>query len=150
MTRHLFILTLGVSCLSVLCGDAVAQSLQPASTGSGATAFALRLPSVAVGLSANAVQDDATGTATASPSTSIAEGTYLLSSVRHFEDTELLWPSFLTGTRGFDLFNEPLGNPIYFESPFIQTQLRLFYLWHDFPSHGDIGGGQLNVIGAQI
>jgi len=75
---------------------------------------------------------------------------YLLSSKNHTEDFELFWPGFLTGMTAFKNFAEPIGNPLFFESPFINTQLKLLYLWHDFPKQGQIGGGEVNIIAAQI
>ena len=39
---------------------------------------------------------------------------------------------FLTGLPGFEGFHEPVGQPIYFESPFNDTGLRFIYLRHEF------------------
>ncbi len=81
-------------------------------------------------------------------------GSYACSDRNVFGDGEILWPGFLTGMRSStslsERFAEPIGNPIYFESPFIETNMKLFYVWHDFPSNGQIGGGQLNAWAAQI
>ncbi len=80
--------------------------------------------------------------------------TYAISDRNIFGDTEVLWRGFLSGMRSstsiHERFIEPVGNPIYFESPFIETNMKLFYVWHDFPSNGQIGGGQLNAWSAQI
>ncbi|MBW7904259.1 MAG: hypothetical protein LC135_13010 [Phycisphaerae bacterium] len=78
------------------------------------------------------------------------EPTYLLSKERWHNDPEILWPGFLTGMRGFEGFYEPIGSPLYFESPFINTNLRFLYLWHKFPSGSNLGGGDLSVFAAQI
>lgn len=79
---------------------------------------------------------------------------YLISDKNLFDDAEVFWPGFLTGMRSThhfqERFAEPVGNPIYFESPFIETQVKMFYLWHDFPSNSQIGGGQANIWAAQI
>lgn len=37
---------------------------------------------------------------------------------------------FLTGLRGFEDFHEPVGQPLYFESPFNDTGIRALYLKH--------------------
>ncbi len=83
-----------------------------------------------------------------------APSSYLISDKNLFEGYEGPWTGFLTGMRATtnlrDRFADTVGNPIYFENPFIETSLDLFYLWHDFPSNGQIGGGQLNVWAAQI
>ncbi len=78
------------------------------------------------------------------------DATFLLSHDLAHGEPEVLWPGFLSGLRGFEHFYEPLGNPLYFESPFNSTQLRLLYLHHDFPNRSQIGGGDLNVYAAQI
>lgn len=78
------------------------------------------------------------------------DATFLLGSARIHDDPTILWPGLLNGLRGFEHFYEPIGNPIYFESPFNNTSLRLFYLYHDFPDGSQIGGGELNVFAAQV
>ncbi|MCP4594696.1 MAG: hypothetical protein GY842_28520 [bacterium] len=78
---------------------------------------------------------------------------YLLSSEPLFGDTEILWPGFLTGMRSKHSFHkkfaQPLGNPLYFESPFIETNVRLLYLWHDFSTASQLAGGEANIVAAQ-
>ncbi|MBK8914566.1 MAG: hypothetical protein IPM64_08185 [Phycisphaerales bacterium] len=75
--------------------------------------------------------------------------TFLLSrGLAHGEPT-VLWPGLLSGLRGFEHFYEPVGNPLYFESPFVSSQLRFLYLWHQFPDGSQIGGGDLSVFAAQ-
>jgi hypothetical protein len=78
------------------------------------------------------------------------KASFLLSNERFHSDPEVLWPGFLSGLRGFDHFYAPVGNPLYFESPFNTTELRLLYLYHIFPRSSQIGGGNLNVWAAQI
>ena len=50
---------------------------------------------------------------------------YLFTDTNLFGDPEILWPGFLTGmratTRMHERCAEPVGSPIYFESPFIDT-----------------------------
>lgn len=76
--------------------------------------------------------------------------TFLISRDRIHSDPELLWPGFLNGLRGFEHFYEPVGNPLYFESPFNSSGLRLLYLWHRFPKGSQLGGGDLSVFAAQV
>ncbi len=61
-----------------------------------------------------------------------------------------MWPGFLTGLPGYDDFVMPVGNFIYFEDPFITTDLRLAYVYHDIPDDSVLRGGQIHVIAAQI
>lgn len=56
---------------------------------------------------------------------------------------------FLTGLRGFEKFHEPLGQPIYFESPFNDTGLRFLYLRHNFSDQSTLQGGNVTVYAAQ-
>jgi len=76
-------------------------------------------------------------------------GTFLLSAERLHDDGEILWPGFLSGLRGFEGFYEPVGMPLYFESPFNNTSIRMIYIHHDFPSGSPIMGGDLNVYAVQ-
>lgn len=75
--------------------------------------------------------------------------TYLLARDPLHNDPTILWDGFLNGLRGFEHFYEPVGNPLYFESPFNTSGLRLLYLYHDFPDGSQIGGGSLNVFAMQ-
>ncbi|MGE3180715.1 MAG: hypothetical protein AB7N71_03730 [Phycisphaerae bacterium] len=86
-------------------------------------------------------------TLTAFPS---ERATYALSRKPWHDDHEILWPGFLSGMRGFEHFYEPVGNPLYFESPFINSSLRLLYLHHDCPNRSQLGGGDVNIYAAQI
>ena len=56
---------------------------------------------------------------------------------------------FLTGLRGYEKFHEPLGQPIYFESPFNDTGLRFLYLKHDFSNGSALQGGDVTVYAVQ-
>ena len=56
---------------------------------------------------------------------------------------------FLTGLRGFEAFHEPLGQPIYFESPFNDTGLRALYLKHNFSDQSTLQGGDVTIYALQ-
>jgi hypothetical protein len=58
-------------------------------------------------------------------------------------------PGFLNGLQGFEKFHEPLGQPIYFESPFNSSELRAIYLKHDFSDQSALGGGGVTVYALQ-
>ncbi|QQS07860.1 MAG: hypothetical protein IPK69_07525 [Phycisphaerales bacterium] len=57
---------------------------------------------------------------------------------------------FITGLRGFSHFYEPIGNPIYFESPFNYTGARFIYLHHSFADDSQLAGGELSVYALQL
>lgn len=59
-------------------------------------------------------------------------------------------PGFLTGLPGYEDFVMPVGTFIYFEDPFITTDLRLEYVYHDIPDGSVVDGGQVQVVAAQI
>lgn len=61
-----------------------------------------------------------------------------------------MWPGFLTGLPGYEDFIMPVGFFIYFEDPFITTDLRLAYVYHDIPDSSVLRGGQVQVVAAQI
>jgi hypothetical protein len=56
---------------------------------------------------------------------------------------------FLTGLRGFEDFHEPVGQPLYFESPFNDTGIRALYLKHYFSRNSALQGGQVEVYALQ-
>jgi len=60
------------------------------------------------------------------------------------------WPGFLTGLSGYENFIMPVGMPVYFEDPFITTDLRLLYIYHTIPNRSVLRGGQVHVAAAQI
>ncbi|MCC6675965.1 MAG: hypothetical protein IT436_02360 [Phycisphaerales bacterium] len=64
-------------------------------------------------------------------------------------DTKVLWDGFLNGLRGFEQFYNPVGNPLYFETPFNNSELRFLYLHHDFPDDSVLQGGDVNVYAMQ-
>lgn len=61
-----------------------------------------------------------------------------------------MWPGFLTGLPGYEDFVMPVGFFMYFEDPFITTDLRLMYVYHDIPNGSALRGGQVHAIAAQI
>lgn len=65
------------------------------------------------------------------------------------DDPEVLWPGFLNGLRGFEHFYNPIGNPLYFETPLNNTSVRLLYLHHEFADGSPLQGGDLDVVAAQ-
>lgn len=75
--------------------------------------------------------------------------TYAFGGGRAHSEPEVLWPGFLNGLRGFEHFYEPIGNPIYFESPTNVSGLRALYLYHKFPEDSTIDGGHLSVYALQ-
>ncbi len=60
------------------------------------------------------------------------------------------WPGFLTGMSGYEDFVMPVGMPMYFEDPFITTDLRFLYMHHKIPGGSALGGGQVQVAAVQI
>ncbi len=62
----------------------------------------------------------------------------------------ILWDGFLWGDRHFKDFPRPVGMPMYFEDPFINTDLRLIYVWHGIPGGSELRGGEVQVFAAQI
>jgi len=60
------------------------------------------------------------------------------------------WSGFLTGLGGYDQFIMPVGMPVYFEDPFITTDLRLIYIYHGIPDGSALRGGQVHLAAAQI
>tara|TARA_R110002072_G_scaffold206029_1_gene363812 strand:+ start:19912 stop:20826 length:915 start_codon:yes stop_codon:yes gene_type:complete len=56
---------------------------------------------------------------------------------------------FLTGLRGFEHFHEPVGQPIYFETPFNDTGVRALYLKHDFAGNSALMGGDVTIYALQ-
>lgn len=100
-------------------------------------------------ISGDRPQDSPAGGDAPPPTSTSDGGSFLLSSVDWSQDFQVGWKGFLTGMEGFDGFAEPLGNPLYFESPFISSNLRLLYLWHEFAPHSQVGGGDVHVAAAQ-
>ncbi|MEM7165226.1 MAG: hypothetical protein AAF581_07150 [Planctomycetota bacterium] len=66
------------------------------------------------------------------------------------EDEGWLPDGFISGLRGgFESFPRPIGSPLYFEDPFINTDLRPLLLHHEFPRDSLLGGGDLTVQAVQ-
>ncbi len=61
-----------------------------------------------------------------------------------------LWDGFLWGDRHFRKTPRPVGMPLYFEDPFINSDLRLIYIWHGIPNRSELRGGEIQVFAAQI
>ncbi len=59
-------------------------------------------------------------------------------------------PGFLTGLSGYEDFVMPVGMFVYFEDPFIHTDLRVAYVYHDIPDSSVLRGGQVQLVAAQI
>jgi hypothetical protein len=57
---------------------------------------------------------------------------------------------FLEGLKGFEALHEPIGQPLYFESPTIETSFRPIYLRHNFDDDSALQGGNLTVYAAQL
>lgn len=87
--------------------------------------------------------------ATPRASTISPTATFGLSDSRFHDDETVLWEGFLNGLRGFEHFYEPVGQPLYFESPFINSNVRALYLHHDFPNGSQIAGGDLHIAAVQ-
>ena len=65
------------------------------------------------------------------------------------EPNPILWQGFLYGDQYFRDKPRPVGSPLYFEDPFINSDLRFIYLWHDIPNGTQLRGGDLNVYALQ-
>lgn len=92
-------------------------------------------------------QNDQSPATTASSMSRTAR--FSLSDERWNSDNEILWPGFLHGLRGFEHFYEPVGQPIYFESPFNTSGIRLLFLHHEFADDSQLQGGHVNVAAVQ-
>lgn len=77
------------------------------------------------------------------------KATYAFGSERMHKDSKVFWDGFLSGLRGFEHFYNPVGNPIYFETPFNNTGVRFLYLHHTFAEESQLQGGDLNVYALQ-
>lgn len=124
-----------------VCATATADSLLEANT---------KLDSGPQNASAPAPADAAAAQAAPPAAMTGEKGSYLFGNQLMHGDPTILWGGFLSGLRGFSHFYEPVGNPIYFESPFNYSGLRLLYLHHDFPNGSQIGGGDANIYAAQV
>lgn len=60
------------------------------------------------------------------------------------------WEGFLWGDRHFRNVPRPVSTPYYFEDPFINSDLRLVYVWHNIPESSELRGGEVQVWAAQV
>lgn len=74
---------------------------------------------------------------------------FIFGAERLHDDPEVFWPGFLNGMRGFEHFNNPVGNPLYFETPMNQSGLRPLFLHHKFADDSQLQGGHVNVYAVQ-
>lgn len=54
------------------------------------------------------------------------------------------------GEGGFDRYVPPLTNPLFNETPFITTEAKPIYIYHDIPDGFVTGGGNINVAALQL
>ena len=111
---------------------------------------AIAQPAAATQPADAAAQTTTPATEPAKLGSSQPKATYLLSPDKFTSDEKVGWDGFLTGLRGFEHFYAPIGDPIYFESPFNNTEVRLLYVWHDFADGCQLNGGTLNILAAQV
>lgn len=76
------------------------------------------------------------------PATTVARSTTETTIV---EPEPILWKGFLYGDQHFRDKPRPVGSPLYFEDPFINSDLRFIYLWHEIAEQSQLRGGDLNV-----
>lgn len=101
--------------------------------------------------SAQPNEGDQTAAVGTTSSVQSENATFALSNKRFHNDEEY-WkgnPGFLNGLRGFEDFYEPVGQPLYFESPTNTSGVRLLFLHHEFSDDSQLAGGQVNVVAAQ-
>lgn len=85
----------------------------------------------------------------ASTSTVNPNASFAFSKDRWHSDSKIGWDGFLSGLRGFENFYEPVGQPLYFESPFNNTGARFLYLHHEFSDKSQLAGGNVDVAAVQ-
>lgn len=66
------------------------------------------------------------------------------------EPEPLLWKGFLHGDPNFRDKPRPVGSPLYFEDPFINSDVRFVYFYNKFPKGSALKGGDLNVYLLQL
>jgi hypothetical protein len=98
---------------------------------------------------AKSAEPGATTEAAPSNSTVSDRATFMFGKERMHEDGAIGSNGFLDGLRGFEHFYNPVGNPLYFETPLIQTSARLLYLYHQFDDDSQLQGGDLTVLAVQ-
>lgn len=121
-----------------------AASIAPAVLASGAGMNASLWPIVQ-----EATADAAPPPATVGSTGVSDRATFLFSDNRFHSDPTIGWEGFIKGLRGFEHFYNPVGNPLYFETPFNNTGVRFLYLHHEFPDDSQLQGGDLDVYAMQ-
>lgn len=76
--------------------------------------------------------------------------TFLFGNERWHDEPEVGWKGFLSGLRGFEHFYHPVGQPLFFETPFNFTGARAIFLHHRFSDDSQLGGGEVNVAALQV
>lgn len=76
--------------------------------------------------------------------------TFAFSKDTWHKDPKVGWDGFLSGLRGFEHFYNPIGQPIFFETPLNNTGIRAIYLHHTFSDDSTLGGGEVNVAALQV
>lgn len=71
------------------------------------------------------------------------------SSYSNDDPDPILWNGFFYGDRHFRSKPRPVGSPLYFEDPFINSDIRPFFIYHEFPRATALRGGRLMVYGFQ-
>jgi len=94
---------------------------------------------------------DAAQTQESTPPTTASSPTTPSSHPAWVKDIESkTWTGFLTGMSGYEDFVMPVGMPVYFEDPFITTDVRLLYIYHTIPHRSALRGEQVHAAAAQI
>ncbi len=76
--------------------------------------------------------------------------TYLISDSPWHSEPTIGWEGFLNGLRGFEHFYNPVGQPIFFETPFNNSGIRAIYLHHNFSDDSTLAGGSVDVAALQV
>ncbi len=92
-----------------------------------------------------------TESAIAKPAALSSKATFGVHNERKHNDPEVIEgnPGFLNGLRGFEHFYNPVGQPLYFETPFNNTGLRFLFLRHEFADGSQLAGGDVTVVAVQ-
>jgi hypothetical protein len=82
----------------------------------------------------------------------LALGGCLMAASAHARgDCGRLFPDFTCERSGrFEGFEKPVVQPYLFEDPFITTGAYPYYVWHQFPKHSALEGGEAHVTAAQL
>lgn len=92
-----------------------------------------------------------TEAAIATPAALSSKATFGVHNERKHNDPEIIEgnPGFLNGLRGFEHFYNPVGQPLYFETPFNNSGLRFLFLRHEFADGSQLAGGDVTVAAVQ-